>query len=337
MPSARIDRNSARSRPGRRRGYGPCAPCGTLCASVAASFNSRFLRSRVSRGVAARAAALAFSQFLVLRHRVVLHDLALEDPDLHAAGSVSRERGGHAVIDVGAQRMQRHAALAIPLHPRDLGAAEPPRAIDADALGAKPHGRLHGPLHGAAEGDAPFELLGDRLGDELGVELRLTDFNDIDDDVRVGQRRHHAAQLLDIGALLADHHAWPRRVNGNAAFLVRALDDDLGYRGLLEQLLQLLANLHILVQQPAVFALAGKPARIPGAVHTEPQSNRIDLLTHVSSFPPYASTSRTTMVRLEKGFIIPAARPRPRAWKRFITRALPTCASATTRSSTSRS
>src|SRR6185503_12991424 len=101
--------------------------------------------------VAARPAGLALGHFLVLRHRVVLHDLALEDPDLDAAGTVGGERGGDAEVDVGAQRMQRHAAFAIPLHARDLGAAETARAIDADAFRAEPHRRLHGALHRAAE------------------------------------------------------------------------------------------------------------------------------------------------------------------------------------------
>src|SRR5262249_6437780 len=50
-----------------------------------------------------------------------------------------------------------------------------------------------------------------------------------------------------------------------------------------------------------------------------------------------ASTSRTTMVRLANGLKIRPARPRPRGVKRLSTSALPTCASATTRSSTSRS
>src|SRR5919112_2347643 len=42
------------------------------------------------------------------------------------------------------------------------------------------------------------------------------------------------------------------------------------------------------------------------------------------------------MVRFANGFRIRAPRPRARAWKRFSTSALPTCASWTTRSSTSR-
>src|SRR3984957_18364537 len=56
--------------------------------------------------------------------------------------------------------------------------------------------------------------------------------------------------------------------------------------------------------------------------------------------PPYAccaSTSRTTMVRCENGLKIFPTRPRARGACRFMTNPLPTCACATTRSSTSRS
>src|SRR5690606_38548134 len=122
------------------------------------------------------------------------------------------------------------------------------------------------------------------------------------------------------------------------------------------------------------FLLARIPARVPGTVDAEAQPGRIDLLTHyffsfagflaaaflgaaaldlpedlvlpsalgaaalVSSF--FGASSRfssTMMVICAKNFSMPPALPRARAWKRFITRFLPTLASLTTRSSTSRS
>jgi hypothetical protein len=49
--------------------------------------------SRRSRSVPAVAAALAFLELLVLRHGIVLHDLALEDPHLDAACAIGGERG----------------------------------------------------------------------------------------------------------------------------------------------------------------------------------------------------------------------------------------------------
>src|SRR5262249_35553558 len=66
-----------------------------------------FQALRSSR-VAPRPAGFAFGEALVLRHRVVLHDFALEDPHLDAARAVGGERGGDAVVDIGTQRVQRH-------------------------------------------------------------------------------------------------------------------------------------------------------------------------------------------------------------------------------------
>src|ERR687887_2460077 len=43
--------------------------------------------------------------------------LALEDPHLHADGSVGRVGGGQAVVDVGPDGVQRNPAIAIPLAP----------------------------------------------------------------------------------------------------------------------------------------------------------------------------------------------------------------------------
>src|SRR2546430_1300994 len=143
--------------------------------------------SKIALGsVATGPRSLALGHLLVLGHRIVLEDFALENPDLDAAGAERGECGRYPVIDVGAQRVQRHAAFAIPLHAGDLGAAETARAVDTNAFGAEAHRRLHRALHRAAERDAAFKLLRDRFGDQRGVELRLADFDDVDDDIGVG-------------------------------------------------------------------------------------------------------------------------------------------------------
>src|SRR6202140_839995 len=232
--------------------------------------------------VAARPGIVALGHFLVLGHRVVLKDFALEYPDLDAAGAEGGERRRHPVIDVGAQRMQRHAAFAIPFHARDFGAAETARAVDTNALGAETHRRLHRGLHGAAERDAALELLRDRFGDQRGIELRLADLDDVDDDVGGGDVGNPLAQLVDVGALLADHDAGTRGVDRHPALLVRTLDHDSGDRRLLELLVQDLADFDILVQQLAVFVLAGEPTGIPRPVDAKTQPDWIDLLTHRS-------------------------------------------------------
>src|SRR3954469_2187634 len=210
-----------------------------------------------SGGVAARTAAVAFGHLLVLGHRVGLEDFALVYPDPYAAGAERGERRGDAIVHIGAQRVQRHAAFAIPLHARDFGAAETARAVDADAFGAETHRRLHRPLHGAAERNAALELLGDRFGYQGRVEFRLGEFDDVDDDVGSRDVGNPLAQLVDVGALLADHDTRTRRMDRHAALLVRALDHDAGNRSLLELLVQDLADLDVFMQLLAFLVLAG--------------------------------------------------------------------------------
>src|SRR5213075_68026 len=161
----------------------------------------------------------------------------------HAVGRLGL---GEAVVDIGAQGVQRHAAFAIPFHPRDFRAAEAAGHVDADALGAQAHGRLHRALHGAAEGDAALELLGDVLGHQLGVGLGLAHLDDVQVDLAVGHGGDVLAQLVDVRALLADDHAGARGIDGDAALLVRTLDDDPRHAGLVQALLQRAADLDVL-------------------------------------------------------------------------------------------
>ena len=215
----------------------------------------------------------------------MLKDFALEDPDLHAAGTERRERGRNPVIDIGAQRVQRHAAFAIPFHARDFGAAETARAVDADAFGAQTHCRLNGALHGAAERNTALELLSDRFGDQGRIEFRLADFDDVDHDVGVGDLGDLLLQLVDVGALLADHDARTRRVDRHAALLVRTLDHDARDGSLLQFLHQHFTDADILVEELRILVLAGEPTGIPGPVDAQTQPDWINLLTH-RSLPP---------------------------------------------------
>src|SRR5262249_12068709 len=144
----------------------------------AAALAARSALGTLAHGAFAGRPGLA-RQALVLRHRVVLEHLALEDPHLHADHAVGGAGFGEAVVDVGPQGVQRNAALAVPLHPRDLGAAEAARDVDADALGAQAHGALDRALHGPAERHAALELLGDVLGHQLGVGLGLAHLDDV--------------------------------------------------------------------------------------------------------------------------------------------------------------
>src|SRR5262249_36389857 len=159
--------------------------------------------------------------------------------------AVRRLGFGRAVVDVGAQRMQGHAALAVPFRARDIGAAEATADVDADATGAHADRRLHGALHGTAERHAALELLGNALGNQCGISLGLAHLDDIDVHFALGELLHLGADLVDVRALLADDDARARSVDRHAALPVRTLDDDLGDGSLLQILEQSLADLHV--------------------------------------------------------------------------------------------
>src|SRR5688572_23693704 len=270
---------------------------------------------------------------LVEGHRVVSHDLALEHPDLHAAGAIGRLGRSLAEIDLGAQRMQRHAAFTVPLHARDFRPAQPAGAVDADAEGAEAHRRLDRALHGAAERDAALQLLRDVVGDQLGVNLGLADLDDVEADFRARHLGKVGAQLLDVGALLADDDARARGVDRDPRLLGRTLDHDPRHTRLSQTVGKVLLELQILMQQLGEIAVR-VPARIPRPIDADAQADRIDLLSHYA-FSSWSARSRTTTVMLLQVFTTRAPRPRARAWKRFSFRLRPTNASATTRRSTS--
>src|SRR5262245_14420483 len=251
----------------------------------------------VTIAVAAPAATAAFQRLqgtLLGGHRIVVHDLAFEDPHLHADDAVGGPREAVPEVDVGAQGVQRHAALAIPLHARDLGTAQAPRAVDADAERAEPQRRLHRPLHRTPERHAALQLLGDGLGHQRRVDLGLAHLDDVEVNLRGGELGQLGPHLLDVGALLADQHAWPSRVHRHPALLVRAFDHHFGDAAGPALFQDVLADRHVLVQQLAVLAAVGVPATVPGAVDTDAQPDRIDLVTHYAVSSAASSAVRTS-------------------------------------------
>src|SRR5574338_371289 len=136
----------------------------------------------------------------------IFHDLALEDPHLHADGAEGRLRRRRRVVDVRPQRVQRYASLVIAFDARDLRAAQPAARLHLDALRAHAHRTLHRALHGATERDTLLQLVPDVVRHELCIQLGTLDFFDIDRDFALRQVRELIAQLVDFGALLADDH-----------------------------------------------------------------------------------------------------------------------------------
>src|SRR5437870_267650 len=89
--------------------------------------------------------------------------LALVEPHLDPDLAVGRARFGEAVVDVGAQRLQRQLPVQIPLGARDLGAVETAGDADLDPARAEAQRRFDRLAHRAAECDALFELHRHRL------------------------------------------------------------------------------------------------------------------------------------------------------------------------------
>src|SRR6185312_1548059 len=107
-------------------------------------------RTRAGRPVATLAQRLGSRGRLALGTRTGRH-LALVDPHLHADAA---ERGAglvEAVVDVRAQGVQRHAALAVELRTGHLGATKAARALHPDTLGAGAERALHALAHRATE------------------------------------------------------------------------------------------------------------------------------------------------------------------------------------------
>ena len=167
------------------------------------------------------------------------------------------------------------------------------------------------------EGRVPLHTL------RADIDFGLAHFDDVEVRFRIRHLRQLLAELVDVCALAADDQARTCRVDRDAALLVRTLDDHLGDPGLLQFAHDELAHLQVFVQQLTVLGIVRKPAAIPGTVDAEAETDWIDFLTHYAASSA-ACTSRTTIVRCAKGFSMRDARPRPRAWKRFMTIDLPT-------------
>src|SRR6202046_4979529 len=161
----------------------------------------------------------------VLARDLVGENVALVDPHLHPDAARRGAGLAEAVVDVGTQRVQRDAALAVLLLAGHLRAAEAARALDLDAL--RPgllHG-LDGALHGAAEGDPPNELVTDALGDQRGVELGLLDLLNVELNPVLQTREllEVLLQAVGLGAAAADDDAGGGGVDVDAQAVARAL------------------------------------------------------------------------------------------------------------------
>ena len=152
-----------------------------------------------------------------------------------------------AVVDVGAERVQRHPTFAVPLGAAHLGAAETTRALHPDAVGTGLLGVLHGTLHGPTERDTADELVGDTLGDQRGVELGLLDLLDVELDLGVaGDLGEPGAEAIGLGATATDDDARTGGVHVDAEAVTGALDLDAADRGVRQLGHEVVADLPVL-------------------------------------------------------------------------------------------
>src|SRR5690606_31362938 len=187
---------------------------------------------------------------------LVPDDLAVEHPRLDADDAVGRPGLGRAVVDVGADRLQRHAALGVPLGARLLGAAEAAGAADLDPAGARLHRALDGLLHRAAEREAALELFGDALSGERGVRVGVRHLLHVHRHVAADELAELGAQRLDRVAAAADHDAGLGRVDRVVDVVRRALDLDARDAGMADVLGDDLPDLLVLGEQLRVVLRA---------------------------------------------------------------------------------
>src|SRR6266851_1719565 len=184
--------------------------------------------------------------------------LALIDPDLHADPAEGGTGLVEAVVDVRAQRVQRHPALTVELRPRHLRAAETARALDPDPLGAALHRALDRLAHGPPEGNPAGQLFGNALG---------------------GQLLEVAADAVSLGASAADDDARPGGVDVHPHPVPGPLDLDLGDASPLHAALQHPPDRHVL-GHVFLVQLVGVPAALEVRGDAQPEPVRVHLLSH---------------------------------------------------------
>src|SRR5665811_1262911 len=208
-------------------------------------------------------------------------DVAPVDPDLHADGAVRGPREDVAIADIGAERAERDATLAVPLAAGHLRAAQAAGDGDLHALRARLHRALDCLLHGLAEGDPAAQLLGHVGGHEVRVELRLADLLDL--ELHLAGLREVAdllAEDLDVRAALADDDARLRRVDRHRHVGDATLELDAADAGVGQATLDELAHGEVFLEQRGVL-LVGVPLRGPGAARPQAEAVRVDLVSHV--------------------------------------------------------
>jgi hypothetical protein len=110
--------------------------------------------------------------------------------------------------------------------------------------------------------------------------FRLAHFLDVHSHRHAEAARQFGLQVLDVLALLADHHARTGREYGDARVLGGALDQDARNRGALQARLEILAHLQVFGQHGREVLVRGVPTRRPVARDRQAEPGRMDFLSH---------------------------------------------------------
>ena len=215
-----------------------------------------------------------------------------------------------AIVDVRAQRVQRHATVGVALGARHLRAAEATRDLHLDALGTGSHRAGERTLHRATEGDAVLKLLGDRLCDQACVELGALDLEDVDLDLLARDPVQVAAQLVDLRAGLADHDPRSGRVNVDLDLGRVLADRDVGQTRVREPPDDVITDLQVLVQVVRERPLV-EPVRLPVVDVAHADRLGMNFLSHLWLFLRRQQDRQVAGAFADLGRASHRARPEP--------------------------
>ena len=253
-----------------------------ICCTAAATALARRRQAFLAPAAPSRRVLVAEPRLLLRGDALVAlgHDLALVDPDLHADAAVGRLGLDEAVVDVGADRVQRHTALGVALGAAHLRAAQASTALDLHAVRARADRGGERALHRAPEAHAVLELLGDRLSDELRVELGPLDLVDVDVDVLVGHAVDLFAERVHLGARLPDDDPRASRVDVDRDPLFVLADQDVGQARVGQLAVDVLADLHVLEDRGRELLVARVPVGLPVVDDADAHPAGMNFLAH---------------------------------------------------------
>ena len=119
------------------------------------------------------------------------------------------------------------------------------------------------------------------VGDQLRIDFGLAHFLDVDGHRHAQAARQFGLQVLDVLALLADHHARTCREDGDAGVLGGALDQDARDGGVLQLApsgTRAPSGLRPAWRRSCLFDRV--PARRPVARDRQAEAGRMDFLSH---------------------------------------------------------